>query len=118
MKYKCRVTQPSRRSQDIPIFQVYYSADHIWDAERVLGVIAILVDFKQTMAVAVKSTGEIVDGNNVVRAMKILGLHTLRVVNADGLSVKHAGALRRRTNNLVPAADREYVEFLTLQQLD
>jgi hypothetical protein len=108
----------SRRSFNVAIFDVDYSPAHVWNAEKLLELVAVLVVVGQTMSVAIDKNNVVIDGNDLAHCMKILRLKTLRVIYADGLSVNQARRLRRRTNTLYRASHPVLFDQMTLAQLD
>jgi hypothetical protein len=100
------------------IFDLIHSPNHRWDPDKILNLIWVLVSYGQTMPVAVDKNNIIVDGNDVVRALATLRIKSVGVVDADGLSVAKARALRRKKNTYRRECDPEMFNFMTRAQLD
>ena len=109
---------PHSHLQTMTIFELIDSENHPWNFEKILDLIWVLVSYGQTMPVAKDENNAIIDGNDVVRALRVLRIKSVGVVDADGLSIAKARALRLRKNNFKRAWDPAMFDFITRLQLD
>jgi hypothetical protein len=109
---------PSARRPFNMLIDVLQEHDDALNNEKLLENVAVLGAFGQTMAVAISKKKVILDGKHAVHAMYLMGLRTVTVVYADGLSAKQIRALRRRTNHLSRAMDKNWAKQVTMVQLD
>jgi hypothetical protein len=109
---------PHSHSQTMTIFELIDSENHPWDFEKILDLVWVLVSYGQTMPVAIDKSNAIIDGNDVVRALRVLRIKSVDVVDADGLSIAKARALRLRKNSFKRAWDPAAFDFITRLQLD
>ena len=109
---------PHQHLQTMTIFELTESENHPWNPDKILDLIWVLISFGQTIPVAKNRANVIVDGNDLVRALHILRVKSVGVVDADGLSIAKARALRRRKNTYKRAWDPAMFDFMTRAQLD
>jgi hypothetical protein len=110
--------RPHQHPQTMTIFELIDSENHPWNFEKILDLIWVLVSYGQTIPVAKDKNNAIIDGNDVVRALRVLRLKSVGVVDADGLSIAEARALRLRKNSFKRAWDPAMFDFINRMQLD
>jgi hypothetical protein len=88
-----------RRVRSVPTFTLDFLPSHFpWNLGKLLDLVPILNVLGQTMAVAIDANNVVLDGNDVVHVMMLLGNKSTKVVDAEGLSPEQVRTLRLSTD--------------------
>ena len=98
----------------VPIWTLRFTPGYRWNSRKLLKLVPFLCCHGQTIAVAVQERGIIMDGNNVVRVLRMLQRRSVMVVNTDGCARDEIRFARLATSTL----PFEYYEGKEAEELD
>jgi hypothetical protein len=90
-----------RRVRSVPTFTLnFLPGRYARNLGKILDLVPLLNVLGQTMAVAIDANNVVLDGNDVVLVMMLLGKKSTKVVDAEGLSPEQVRTLRLSTDRL------------------